>query len=155
MRASEVYIFCIQCVAYNVQATEHKVVFRTARSLFPSFTLPVKSPTITQVTVDDEDDVKMIEAGPISVIYPLLFFSLSINTNRCAICGIGACQYLSLNTAWIIMIFSDMKGSWFMHSKMNTFHLVIVLYYLYCFQKLSSPSPSPQIPIPLVSYELK
>jgi len=45
-------------------ATEHKVVFRIAKSLFPSFTLPQRCPTITQVTIeDDEDDVMMIDAA--------------------------------------------------------------------------------------------
>ena len=46
-------------------AMEHKVVFRIARSLFPSFTLPTRSPTITQ-----ENDVIIIEAG--SVSHPIL-----------------------------------------------------------------------------------
>ena len=41
-------------------ATEHKVVFRIARSLFPSFTLPTRSPTITQ------ENVIIIEAGSVS-----------------------------------------------------------------------------------------
>merc|ERR1719341_1428456 len=52
-------------LASGQQPAEHKVVFRIAKSLFPSFTLPQRSPTITQVTIeDDEDDVMMIVRSP-------------------------------------------------------------------------------------------
>ena len=64
-------------------ATEHKVVFRIAKSLFPSFTLPQRSPTITQVTIDDdEDEVMMIDEGPVSATARSQSPDLTSNNNN-------------------------------------------------------------------------
>ena len=44
------YLHKVAVVVSGHLATEHKVVFRIARSLFPTFTLPPRPPTVTQPT---------------------------------------------------------------------------------------------------------
>ena len=67
-------------------ATEHKVVFRIALSLFPSFTLPPnpqtsKSNPVPVTTVDDDDCVAVL-SGPVSATRNPTYVVTSTNNNN-------------------------------------------------------------------------